>query len=467
MGSECCKPSGTLSSIGKTKLAKKRSSVPLVPLYNFSKMPPKRGKQKPKAKPVSDLLITSLDQQALEVIINYLPDDDKATFASAHPLFLRAYRNMVTNAHSWDKFDKLDAVSNVLALHPNLTSISLGIDLKNGSSSLYDLKGPQSIRRMSIIFDKDPPSRRGLSALADNFSNLRSLALRKYGSDRDVTYKGKGRFFNTDGSFKALSALRNLEELTVNCLFSDDGFQHLTSLTKLTIDFPSLDEEFPHSLYCHGCCSIHLDAAEDLEVYTKSIPWKLGIVMGKNIGVLPKLKEFTIDFETSEQHLGYSAVLNRLLLRAPSSSQGAGGSKRSGSSHNNSTNDNIHLPPHPPLYFQNLESIEFLNCGGPDHFLYTPTMNRRISYPSEGLAANDLWHTCVIWESMKNFPKLKKWRLHAFDDGPDSNRVEAVDVSWPCACGCGTVTGKVVEGVLPCGCGTSRTFVEIDRPEGL
>jgi hypothetical protein len=438
-------------------------------------MAPRRGKggAKKAFTSNSDFKITSLDQNNLEIIVKHLPKDDKIAFAAAHPLFLQTYRSMVAKAHTFGNFRNLDSVSQILAPYPNLNSITMGIDIQNGSPSLYDLKAPLSLRHLSLLFDNDPPSRRSFSALVHNFQNLRSLHLTQFGIERCLGSKRTGKIINYDGGLKALASLHHLEELSVNSLYSDDGIQHLTSLTKLSIRFPTLEDEYPRSLYCHGCASIHLDETSDLEVYFKSIPWSLGIAVGKNIGTLPKLKEFIIDFDTSEQNLSYSAVLNRLQLREPgysSGRSGASGSRRrrrsGGGGRYNTVNDNIHLPPDPPLYFQNLESIEFLSCGGPEHFLYTPTMHRRVRYSSEGLASNDFWHTCVIWESMKNFPKLKKWRLHAFDGGLDEAGVEPLEVNWPCACGCGTVTGHVVENELACGCGT-RTFVEIDRPEGL
>ncbi|KAL4535647.1 hypothetical protein Ndes2526B_g06532 [Nannochloris sp. 'desiccata'] len=425
-------------------------------------MSPRRGKRQSKAAPASNFKITFLDLQTLQIIINHLSQDDKATFASAHPLFLSAYRNMVAKAHTFEYYSRLDIASHILASYENLTSITLGIYIENGSPSLYDLKGTPNVRHLSLFFHGDPPSRRSFSALPDNFPNLRSLHLTTNRLDRYIDGKRKGELLNSDGNLKVLSSVRHLEELKVNKIYSDDGIQHLTSLTKLTIEFPTLEDDYPPSLYCHGCESVHLDDASDLETYTKSIPWTLGTVVGRNIGTLPKLKEFILDFNTSEGSLSYSAVVNRLLLREPSRS-GAGGSRKIGIY--STLSENIHSPPTSPLYFQNLESIEFRNCGGPEHFLYTPTMQRRIKYPGEGLASNDFWHTCVIWESMKNFPKLKKWRLHAFDGGLDE-RVEAIEVNWPCACGCGTVTGQVVEKELPCGCGT-KTFVEIDRPRGL
>lgn len=426
-------------------------------------MPPRRGKRGSNAAPASksDLKITSLDQNSLEAIIKCLARNEQADFASAHPVFSRTYRNMVETATNCGFTRNLESQSQILACYPNLLRLTVMLEIDNGGPSLYDLKGPPSVVHVHLAFRGGVPSRRSLSAIPTNFPNLRYLNLNHiYGPNREVSSKEK--HVNSDGSLRVLSSLQNLEELSVKGLYSDDGLQHLTSLTKLTISFPSLSENYPDELYCHGCESIHLDDASDLHTYTRSIPWSLGIVHCKNIGALPKLKELQVDFNASEGNLSYSAVLNRLHLREPRRS-GPGASRNNGNY--NTLNDNIHSPPREPRYFQNLESIEFLRCGGPEHFLYTPTMHRRIQYPSEGLASNDLWHTCVIWESMKNFPKLQKWRLHAFDGGLD-DVTEPLEVNWPCACGCGTVTGQLVEKEVECGC-TVRSFVEIDRPEGL
>jgi len=395
---------------------------------------------------------------------------DKAIFASAHPLFFDAYRNMVTKAYTLEDHSRLDIASHDLTPFENLTSLRLGIDIEDGSPSLCDLKVPPKVSDLTLVFPYDPPSRRSLSALPDNFSNLRSLRLTKYGFGSYTGSNWKEGFLNSDGSLKVLSSLRHLEELDVGMLYTDEGIQYLTSLTKLTIAFPNMAVDYPRSLYCHGCDSIHLDDPSDLEIYTKSIPWAKGIVFGRNIGTLPNLKEFFIDFDSDQNNLGYTGVLHRLLLREPSRFYAGKFGKRS---LDNLLSENIHSPPNAPLYFQNLETIEFRNCGGPEHFLYTAAMHRRIQYPSEGLSCNDLWHTCVIWESMRNFPKLKNWRLHAFDGGLDREGVDpsSTTVNWPCACGCGTVTGQMVEKRLPCGIWTSsinyRTFVEMDRPEGL
>jgi len=192
----------------------------------------------------------------------------------------------------------------------------------------------------------------------------------------------------------------------------------------------------------------------------ESIPWAKGIVVGRNIGMLPNLKELVVDFDACMESLSYSAVLHRLFLRETSRSD-AGTFKEKGS--HNTLSENIDSPSKTPVYFQNLETIEFGNCGGPVHFLYTPSLVGRIQYPSEGLAGNDFWNPNVIWESMRNFPKLKKWRLHA-SYGAVDDAFEPIAVKWPCESG--AVTGQMVNKVLPGG--TQRwDFVEIDWPEGL
>ena len=71
---------------------------------------------------------------------------DKENFASAHPLFLSAYRDMVVKAKAYGQaLRRLDIASHILANYENLTSITIIVDIRNGSPSLHDLKGPPKL----------------------------------------------------------------------------------------------------------------------------------------------------------------------------------------------------------------------------------------------------------------------------------------------------------------------------------
>jgi len=184
------------------KSSKKARCVALILIFNIIKMPYRRSKRGSKAAPVSDLNITHLDLQTLQTIIKHLPcDDDKAGFASAHPSFSSAYRSMVYQASALECFSRLDIASQVLANYENLTSIVLGVDIQYGSPSLRDLKGPSGVTRLRLIFLRDFPSRRSLSALPDNFRNLRSLQL-KFDVDGYRGSKEKRNICNGRGKFK-------------------------------------------------------------------------------------------------------------------------------------------------------------------------------------------------------------------------------------------------------------------------
>jgi hypothetical protein len=100
----------------------------------------------------------------------------------------------------------------------------------------------------------------------------------------------------------------------VKGLSTDEGIQYLTSLTKLSIDFTIMEVDYPPSLYCHGCETLHIDDPYDFETYRQSIPWRSSVVIGRNIRTLPNLRELIVDFRISKLCLSYNAVLNKLVL---------------------------------------------------------------------------------------------------------------------------------------------------------